>query len=193
MNTEQNSINLKDKNKLTTKKIIIAGMFTAIIVVLAQITIPTTPVPFTLSLLAIFLTGALLSPRLALLSVAAYILLGIFGLPVFANSRGGVSVLFDKTGGYIMAYPLMAFVTSLFYHFIRRFKTVALVVGMFFSLILCYGIGTLWFSHVTGIDFFHALTLCVYPFVFFDVIKIVLATSFSMILRKTAFRHMGLI
>jgi biotin transport system substrate-specific component len=64
-------------------------MFTAIICVLSQISIPVPPIPFTLGLLAIFLTGALLPPRLAFLSVMAYLLLGAL---VFLSSQASKAV-----------------------------------------------------------------------------------------------------
>ncbi|HBY72577.1 MAG TPA: biotin transporter BioY, partial [Lachnospiraceae bacterium] len=83
-------------------------MFTAVICVLSQISIPTQPIPFTLALFAIFLTGALLPPRAAFLSVFVYLLLGAFGLPVFAGFKGGIHVLTGMTGGYLMAYPFMS-------------------------------------------------------------------------------------
>ncbi len=164
------------------------GMFTAVICVMAQISIPVQPIPFTLALFAIFLTGALLSPRNAFLSVLAYLMLGAFGLPVFASLRSGFQVLTGMTGGYLMAYPLMAFVTAVCYKYIKKYKVLALALGMSTSLILCYLIGTLWFTFLTGNTFYTALTLCVFPFVWFDIIKIVLAISVSMIIRKTAFK-----
>ena len=95
----------KDKDTNTTNNIVFTGIFTAIIIILSQIAIPTSPVPFTLSLLAIFLTGILLPPRQAFLAVLVYILLGAFGLPVFAGMKRVVSALFGPTGGYILAYP----------------------------------------------------------------------------------------
>ena len=183
------SNNMVNKNKkINTKDLVITGMFTAIICVMSQLTIPVQPIPFTLALLAIFLTGALLSPRYALLSVLAYILLGAFGAPVFAGMKGGLQVLTGMTGGYLMAYPIMAFVTAMFYKYIKKYKIFALTLGMIISLIICYLIGTLWFTFVSGMGFYKALTLCVFPFVLFDLLKILLAVSASTVLRKTAFK-----
>lgn len=164
------------------------GMFTAVICVMAQIVIPIQPIPFSLALFAIFITGALLPPRYAFLSVLAYLLLGTFGIPVFAGLKGGVQVLTGMTGGYLAAYPIMALVTSLFYYSVKKHKIIALALGMSISLILCYVIGTSWFTFVTGNDFYTSLTLCVFPFVLFDVIKIILAISVSTLIRKTGYK-----
>ena len=110
-------------NQFPIRKLILTSMFTAIISVMSQIIIPIQPIPFSLSLLAIFLTGALLEPKYAFLSTLAYILLGAFGLPVFAGLRGGIHVLAGMTGGFIMAYPIMAFITALFYQLSKKIRS----------------------------------------------------------------------
>lgn len=160
------------------------GMFTAILCVLAQISIPVQPVPFTLSLFALFLIGALLSPRYAFLAALIYLLLGAFGVPVFVGFKGGLPHLTGMTGGYLMAYPLMTLITSLSYKLGKKHKLLALGGGMLVSLLLCYLIGTLWFTFISGKTFFVALTLCVFPFVLFDIVKITLAVSVSALIRK---------
>jgi len=185
---ELNQTVLNKSSKINTKDLVMTGMFTAVICVMAQISIPIQPIPFTLSLFAIFLTGALLTPRYAFLSVLAYLLIGIFGVPVFAGLRGGIQVLTQMTGGYLAAYPLMAFLTALFYKLFKKHKIVGLAIGMTLSLLLCYLIGTMWFTFVTGNNFYTALTLCVFPFIVFDVVKIVLAISVSAAIRKTILR-----
>ncbi|NLO08342.1 MAG: biotin transporter BioY [Clostridiales bacterium] len=180
--------------QLITKKLVLTGMFTAIISVLSPFTIPTQPIPFSLSLLAIFLTGMLLEPKYAFFSTLAYILLGAFGLPVFAGFKGGIHVLFGMTGGFIMAYPIMAFITALSYQlskkvksssFTRNLSRIAIpAFGMLVSLFMCYLIGTLWFSYVSGSTIAYSLSVCVFPFIAFDLLKIALAISFGLVLRK---------
>lgn len=184
-----NDVKQGTTNKINTVDLVLTGLFTAIICIMSQIAIPIQPIPFTLSLLSIFLTGALLQPRYALLSVLAYILLGAFGVPVFAGLKGGFQVLTGYTGGYLMAYPLMAFVTAMLYKYIKKNKLLGLIAGMLLSLLLCYIIGTIWFTIVSGNDFITALTLCVVPFVLFDLLKIILAISISTVIRKALSRN----
>jgi biotin transport system substrate-specific component len=178
--------------KISTKDLVMTAMFTAVICVMSQISIPTQPIPFTLSLFAIFLTGALLSPRFAFLSVLIYLLLGAFGVPVFAGFKGGPDRLIGMTGGYLMAYPLMAIVIALCYKYIKKHKILALSIGMITSLFLCYLLGTLWFMFVSGNNLYTSLTLCVFPYVLFDIVKIVLAISISTVIRKTAMKSYGI-
>lgn len=184
-------------NNLRTRKLILTGMFTAIISVMAQITIPTQPIPFSLSFLAIFLTGLLLEPKYAFFSTLTYILLGAFGLPVFAGLKGGLHILTGMTGGFIIAYPFMAFITSISYQLSKKGKpksTTSIIKsiprlaiqtsGMIISVLVCYLIGTLWFSYLSGSTIAYSLTVCVFPFIAFDLLKIILALSFSVVLRK---------
>lgn len=187
MNTNQSKVT-QSKQRMNTKNLVITALFTAILCVLAQINIPTQPIPFTLSVFAIFFIGALLPPRYALMSVMAYVLLGAFGLPVFAGSKGGISVLTGMTGGFIMAYPFMALLTSMSHTYMKRWRTVALTTGMLLSLVICYAFGSFWFTVVTGKSFIYALTVCVYPYLLFDLLKITLAVSFSKIIKATVFK-----
>ena len=187
MESAQKSVN---KQNLSTKDVVITGMFTAVICVMSQISIPIQPIPFTLGIFAIFLTGTLLAPRYAFFSVLCYLLLGTFGLPVFAGFKGGLQNLVGMTGGYLAAYPIMALITSLFYSRAKRYKTISLVLGMLISLAICYGIGTTWFSYVTGTGFYKSLTLCVFPFIPFDLVKIALATSVGSVIRKTVMKQL---
>ena len=79
-----------------------------------SVQLPFTPVPFTLQPMVVLLGGAALGSRLGMASQAAYLLAGIAGLPVFAASSvlpQGPLRLLGPTGGYLMAYPIAAFLT----------------------------------------------------------------------------------
>lgn len=194
--SKSNNVNKKITNKYIVNKesafssernkmLVLTGMFTAIISIMAQIVIPIQPIPFSLSLFAIFLTGALLPPRYAFLSILSYILLGAFGAPVFAGFKGGLYVLTNMTGGYIASYPLMGLITAFFYKLSTKRRTIFLIIGMALSLIVCYTLGTLWFTYVSGTAFIKSLSICVIPFVPFDILKLILAVATSSIIRKT--------
>lgn len=90
-----------------------AALCTACACLLAPVSIPIGPVSLTLGVFAILLAGALLPPALAALSACAYLLLGFAGLPVFAGFAAGPGVLFGMTGGYLLAYPIMAWLLSM--------------------------------------------------------------------------------
>ncbi len=82
----------------------------------AQISIPLpgTPVPMTLQPMAVLLVGGLLGARLGALSMILYLAMGAAGLPVFTPTVPllGVARLFGPTGGYLLAYPVAAYVVG---------------------------------------------------------------------------------
>ena len=89
--------------------------FSLLTALAAQVAVPLpfTPVPVTLQTFAVLLTGALLGARLGALAMIAYLLEGACGLPFFSLGRGGVlHLLFAPTAGYLLAYPLAAYVTG---------------------------------------------------------------------------------
>ena len=89
-----------------TRELTAAAMMTALMAILSQVQLSIGPVPFNLAVLGAYLTGLLLPVPYAAGSVAAYIVLGGFGVPVFAGFSGGPAVLFGPTGGYIFGYLL---------------------------------------------------------------------------------------
>jgi biotin transport system substrate-specific component len=138
--------------------------------------LPFTPVPFTIQPMIVLIGAAALGSRLGALSQILYLTLGVAGLPVFAYAPElpqGFARLLGPSGGYLMAYPIAAFVTGLLAErgFDRRYLTS--IVAMFVGLSLVFAGGVLWLSRLVGLD--TALATGLYPFVLVDVIKIVAA------------------
>ena len=124
----------------------------------------------------------------AALSQVVWVLLGVVGAPVFSG-MGSLSRLVGPTGGYIIGYIVSAVAAGLILTKIgyRFWKMVAaLVVG----LLLCYLFGTVWYVIVMKqTSFWAALLACVFPYIPFDLVKIVLVSLLSLKLRpilKTA-------
>lgn len=189
--TNTNPVTINNSRKIKTIDLVTTGMFTALICVLSPFSIPTQPIPFTLAVFTIFLTGAMLTPRFALLSVLTYLLIGVCGVPVFSGFGSGPQKLFGPTGGFLMAFPLMALIIALFNKYFKKHKGLVLISGMLVSLVLCYLLGTLWFLHLfpSKYSFYSALLLCVIPYIPFDLIKLAIAVSFALVLRKTLMKN----
>lgn len=94
-----------------TKDLILCSMFVALIAVGAFIKVPVPVVPFTLQYLFTMLAGLLLGAKKGALAVCVYIVLGLFGLPIFAQG-GGIGYIFQPSFGYIIGFALGAFVTG---------------------------------------------------------------------------------
>jgi biotin transport system substrate-specific component len=124
----------------------------------------------------VLIGAAALGSRLGALAQIGYLMLGIAGLPVFAFSPElpqGVARLLGPTGGYLMAYPIAAFVTGLLAErgLDRRYLTSILAMGVGLSVIFLGGV--LWIARLAGIE--AALATGLYPFIVVDVIKVVAA------------------
>ncbi len=159
---------------LTVKDMVSCALFAALTGIFSQIGIPIGDVPINLALFAVFLSGGVLGSYKGAVSVLVYIMMGAVGIPVFANFRGGLSVLAGPTGGYILGYLIAALVVGMVstYWGDSFWK---LVLGMVSGLALCYLFGTVWYVALTGTKILPALSVCVIPFLPGDGVKIVLA------------------
>lgn len=171
-------IKMAKKSSFTTKDIVITALAVTLITICSWISIPTI-VPFTMQTFAIFTVIGLLGKRRAITSILVYIALGIVGVPVFAGFSSGIGRLLGSTGGYIIGFVFSAFITSLI---IERFgkKIHVMIIAMALGLIVCYIFGTAWFIYVytntnEPIGIIATLSLCVFPFVIPDALKIALS------------------
>lgn len=167
--------------KLKTRDIAYIALAVALNAVCAFITIPAT-VPFTLQIFGVFFTLEYLGGRRGAIAVWLYLLFGAVGLPVFAGFRGGFGVLLSATGGFIMAFAVVALLYFVLSFFALPKWAHYLVAAL--SLAVIYAGGSAWFVYMMGGTFVHALLVCVVPFILPDVIKIVLAFLLSARLQK---------
>jgi len=151
----------------------------------AQITVPLpfTPVPFAMQDMVVLLGGAALGSRLGMAAQVLYVAAGIAGLPVFAASAvlpQGVLRLLGPTGGYLLSYPVAAYVTGRLAErgFDRRYSTS--VLAMIAGLAVIFAFGVSWlalFARPAGIGFAAALKAGLYPFLAGDVLKVFLGAA----------------
>lgn len=157
---------------MKTKKLVYCGLFSAIICIMALISIPVQPVPINMALFGVLLAGGMLGKKYGTLSVVVYILLGAVGAPVFAGFRGGLAVLAGPTGGYIAGYIIAVFLTGAVCEKTR--KIIYTVPAMIIAVMLCYALGTAWYCFVMKTSVLSALALCVLPFIPGDIVKILI-------------------
>jgi biotin transport system substrate-specific component len=126
---------------LKTSQIFWILSFSLLTLIGAQVAIPVNPVPFTLQTMIVLLAGALLGPKNGAYSQLIYIAAGAIGLPVFAGGTLGVGILLGPTGGYLLAFPLGAFLTG---YLIQKYKSyIGVILSMVAGNLLIIFTGTL--------------------------------------------------
>lgn len=178
---------IRTKNISKLKDGILIAFFSVIIVISSRITIPML-VPFTLQSLGIFLSFSILGGKRGLFSFLIYLAIGLIGLPVSATGQSGVAMLSGLTGGYLIGWIFCGIIVCVFERCFgeeRRVKIISLSIGT----LICYTVGTLWFSLIYSrsngaIGVWTALCTCVFPFVIFDALKLLLADRIAVAVKR---------
>ena len=174
------------KSKPDARRLTLCAVMAAVMCVIAPVSLPIGPISVTGGTLTIYLTAYLLGPWRGLAATAVYLLAGFAGLPVFSNYMGGAGRLLGPTGGYLVGYlPMMLLAGFAAEDSLRRFggqgkreRALALglqVSGMALATAVLYAFGTAWYCVQAGVDLQKALAACVFPFIPFDLMKMVLA------------------
>lgn len=150
------------------------GLSAALIAVCAWIAIPLT-VSITLQTMAICLVAGLFGWKRGALSVIIYILLGMFGLPVFTGFKSGLAVITGPTGGYVLGFIFTAIIVGIATEKVGK-KIWQCILFMAIGVLVCYLFGTIWFTIAYKVTFASALSTCVFPFLLPDAAKIVVAS-----------------
>lgn len=141
-----------------------------------KIPLPLSPVPFTGQTLVVMGVGAILGGKRGGYAAALYLLEGIFGLPVFAGGKAGLLYLLGPTGGYLLGYPLLAFLTG---WYLERQKEINLGKAIFFLFLFnCLQAlgGMAWLSHFVGIE--QMLSMGFYPFLLVEFAKVIIVSTY---------------
>lgn len=144
--------------------------------------LPFTPVPLTLANFGVIAVGLALGSRRGFAALALYLAEGAAGLPVFSPAGpGGVLQLLGPTGGYLMAYPVAAFVAGwIAEHGKPNFARFA--VGALAAEVAVFAGGLGWLTLLThGAG--QAIRFGLYPFVFAEIIKVMSAAGLANRLR----------
>lgn len=134
---------------MKTKKIAYCGLFVALIIAGAFIKIPIPVVPFTLQFLFTMLAGLLLGSKLGALSVFIYMVLGLIGLPIFAEG-GGFGYVVKPSFGYIPGFILGTFVTGLIVERMKSRKYYKVILANFAGLLLVYAVGMIYYFVISN-------------------------------------------
>jgi biotin transport system substrate-specific component len=145
-----------------------------LIAISAQIQVPFWPVPMTMQSFMVLMIGATYGWRLGSATIAAYLIEGAVGLPVFAGLAGGAQHLVGPTAGYLAGFVIGAMVSG-YLTGLGLGRTVMSALGVFLAGVLAiFALGLAWLSLQFGIE--KAIAVGLMPFIFSEPTKIALAT-----------------
>ena len=158
----------------------------AVVAVAARLAIPLpgTPVPLSLVNFAVLLIGLTLGAKRGCAAMALYLAEGLAGLPVFSPvvngtiAPGGILQLLGPTGGYLMAYPAVAFLAGWAFHAGKKdFK--GALIGATAGELLLFALGANWLVVMFHVPVAQAVAWGVYPFLAAEVLKVVSAAGIA--------------
>lgn len=172
---------MSTKRRIDTKSLTRIAVFAALLAICSQISIPMpSGVPITLQTFAVSLIGYTLSKRDATLAVVVYLLLGAVGIPVFAGFKGGAMLFVGLTGGFLIGFIPVAWLTSIGKdsHPIKAF-----LWGML-GMVALFVIGTIQFSLISGTPIGQSVMMVAVPFIPKDIVTVVIAYIIGKTIRQ---------
>ena len=158
-----------------TKIISLVLLGSLLLTISAKIKIPFYPVPMTMQTFVVLFLGIALGPKIGLATVSLYLLEGIFGFPVFANSpEKGIGLIYftGPTMGYLIGFLVATFLAGLFTFKENLFLNFCKII---LSVSSIYILGVLWLGMLIGWDK-PILKLGAYPFLLAELFKMGIIT-----------------
>lgn len=162
---------------LRLKQAALVALGIALLTIAAKISIPMVPVPVTMGTFAVLTVGAAYGPRLGLVTIIGYMIIGAAGLDVFAGSSAeanGLTYMMGGTGGYLVGYILATLALGVAARQGWDRSTGKMALAMLLGNALIYVPGLLWLGTLYGWDK-PILEWGFTPFLIGDLLKLALA------------------
>ena len=172
---------------VSTRYLVLTALMTAVICILAplSIPIPVSPVPVTLTNLVLYIGLFILPWRQLFVSYIVYMLLGLCGLPVFSGFSGGIGKLAGPTGGYLIGFLFLILIGGVFLQKGEGHRGIVFALtGLILGSLVTYLFGTIWLSQQMNLTFVQGLFAGVIPYLPGDALKIILALLLGPQLRR---------
>lgn len=163
----------QDKLLVQAFWIVTFSVVTAVAAIVGKIALPFTPIPLTLQTLFVLLAGAVLGKRNGAIAMFLYLVYGASGLPVFAGGAAGFAHLIGPTGGFLIAFPITAFLTG--YLIEKKSGYFWTMLWMFVATIPVFIVGTIQLQ-AYGVDG-NLLQAAIIPFIPGDILKVIAAAT----------------
>ena len=171
-------------------QILTTFFFAAVTAVCAQVSFRLwfSPVPVTLQVLGVLLSGLVLGSRLGALSQISYLAMGAMGLPVFAGFTGGPVAFAGPTGGYLIGFVIGAFAAGWVFERLGGHTKLAAWAGGIAGILGIYLPGALWLAVWIGLTGQRSLEACILgawqlgivPFIGLDILKAAAASTLAL-------------
>jgi len=160
------------------RDVVFVALFAALIAALGYIPLINLPigVPITAQSLGVMLCGTVLGAKRGALAVLLFLLLVFAGLPLLSGGRGGIALLASGSGGFLLGWPVGAFITGLIVEHWRKtpMAIVATVASIGGGIVVIYLFGVLGLMVNNDMTLSAAAT-AVLPFIPGDMVKTVIA------------------
>jgi len=155
--------------------LVVAGALLIYLTARVVIPVPGSPVPITGQTFGVLLVGGALGFRRGLIGVGLYVMLGVVGLPFFAEGRGGMSVIWGATGGYLIGFVIAGALVGRLAELGWDRKIGGALGAMLLGSAVIYAIGLPWLGMVSSSTPEETIALGLTPFLLGDALKLVLA------------------
>lgn len=153
---------------------------TALIALCARVyvIIPGNPVPFTGQTFGVLLSAGALGFRRGLAATLLYVLLGVIGLPIFAEGKHGLLILTGATGGYLVGFVLASALVGRLAELGWDRNLIGSVGAMILGSLAIYAVGVPWLAIVAFKGSLpEAIAAGLVPFLLWDAVKLALAAA----------------
>lgn len=155
--------------------LVIAGALLIYLSARIVIPVPGSPVPITGQTFGVLLVGGALGFRRGLVAVSLYVLLGVVGLPFFAEGKNGISVIWGATGGYLIGFVVAGALVGRLAELGWDRRIGGALGAMLLGNVVIYAIGLPWLGLVTSASPGETIEMGLTPFLFGDALKLILA------------------
>lgn len=169
-------------SKISIQDICSIAIMAAVTAIMAQISIPMPlGVPMTMQTFAVTLAGVILGAKRGAISMIVYVLLGAVGAPVYAGFSGGFQNLIGPTGGFLLSFPIMAYLIGMGIQ--MRKKKGMFILFLFLGTVSNYVVGVSMYCLVMQSSVLTGITACVVPFIPTAIIKAIVASVLGIQIR----------
>ncbi|HEU0243084.1 MAG TPA: biotin transporter BioY [Candidatus Limnocylindrales bacterium] len=163
--------------RLRSVLLVVAGAVFIFLTAKVSFAIPGNPIPYTLQNFGVLVVGGALGLRRGGMAALLYLLLGIVGLPFFAEGKGGIQVIWAASGGYLVGFVVAAAVVGRLAELGWDRRIGGAIGATSLGTAVIYAIGVPWLAVTTGMSLATAIQTGLLPFLAVDIVKLLAAAA----------------